>query len=250
MPDHTILTPYFLDQPLPALDDLALPGWTVNQPPLPAAASQHRMSLLYENIAASVATALAHGRRPVSLAGDCCAALGMVAGLQRAGLRPSLLWFDAHGDFNTWETSPSGFLGGMPLAMLAGRGEMTMPHALGLHPFPEDQVYLSDGRDLDPLERQALLASAVHLQPLEDFVPPPGPLYVHFDVDIVRTADLPAVSYPAPGGPSAADLARLFTALAATGRVAAVSFSAWNPALDQSGISRNTALKLLQYLLA
>lgn len=61
-------------------------------------------------------------------------------GLQRAGIDPNLIWFDAHGDFNTWETTSSGFPGGMPLAMIVGKGEQTMPEAVGLRDLPEGQV--------------------------------------------------------------------------------------------------------------
>lgn len=253
MKDQTILTPYFLDERLPDLEALAQPKWIVNTPAIDAAGTQERMIQIYEPLAEAVAAAVRAGNRPVSLAGDCCATLGMVAGLQRGGLNPMLLWFDAHGDFNTWETTPSGFLGGMPLAMLVGRGEMTMPDALGLRPLPELNVWLSDGRDLDLLEREALLASKVNLLPvvtnLTAAMKPAGPLYVHFDVDVLRVRDMPAVNYPAEGGPSAEILGRVFQALAATRRVAAVSLSAWNPELDKDGRSRIMALKLLQYLL-
>jgi arginase len=72
----------------------------------------------------------------VSIAGDCVATMGVLAGLHDAGITPTLIWFDAHGDFNTWETTPSGFLGGMPLAMIVGRGEQTMPHGWAGDPLP------------------------------------------------------------------------------------------------------------------
>jgi arginase len=83
----------------------------------------------------------------VSIAGDCCTSLGVAAGLLAAGIDPTLIWFDAHGDFNTWETTPSGFLGGMPLAMLAGRGEQTIVHGVGLKNLEESNIYLADARE-------------------------------------------------------------------------------------------------------
>ena len=58
--------------------------------------------------------------RPVVVSGDCTTSLGIVAGLQRAGLDPGIVWFDAHGDVQTPETTASGYLGGMPLRLLAG----------------------------------------------------------------------------------------------------------------------------------
>ena len=126
MSDRTILTPYFLDELRPAIADMAAPDWRVVQTELPPGERIERMGRLYDALAAEVAAAVAAGQRPVSIAGDCCAAIGVLAGLQRAGQQPTLLWFDAHGDFNTWDTPPSGFLGGMPLAMAVGLGEQTL----------------------------------------------------------------------------------------------------------------------------
>lgn len=62
-------------------------------------------------------------------------------------------------------------------------------------------------------------------------VPPAGALHVHVDLDIVDPREVPAHNYPAPGGPSLRDMQAVLARLAATGRVAAVSFSTWNPAL-------------------
>jgi len=253
MRDQFVLTPFFLDEPLPGLAPLAAPGWIVNQTDLPPGAKQARMVRLYRPLATAVATAIHSGARPVSLAGDCCTTIGVLAGLRQAGLTPTLIWLDAHGDFNTWETTPSGFLGGMPLAMLVGRGEQTMPQGVGLAPLPEANVILSDGRDLDPGEREALAASRVtHLPDVAQLLDrplPDGPLYVHFDTDVIDPAEAPAMNYPAPGGPSAAALRRVFAHLAGTGRVTAVSVSAWNPELDADGRTQAVVLDLLSALL-
>jgi len=243
------LTPFFLAEPQPGLLPLAAAGWTVHRPQLAPGTTEARLVELYRPLADGVAAALRRGRRPVSVAGDCCSALGVAAGLQRADCQPILIWFDAHGDFNTPETSPGGFLGGMPLAMLTGRGEQEIPQGLGLSSFPEERVILTDARDLDPGEGAAVAASAVtHLRRVEDLLElalPDGPLWVHFDVDVVDTEDLPAVQHPAPGGPTAATVARVFRHLAATGRVAAVSVSTWEPDLDADGRSRDVAMGLL-----
>jgi arginase len=254
MSDQFVFTPYFLDEPFADLDGLAGPGWTINRPTLPEDVQQARMAALYEPLARAVATAVERGERPVSLAGDCCASLGMVAGLQRAGMAPKLIWFDAHGDFNTWETSPSGFLGGMPLAWLVGRGEQTIPDALGIEPLPEFRVTLTDARDLDPLEAEAVESSGLsHLELVTDLSRTPlplGPLWVHFDVDVLDSAEAPAVSYPAEGGPSVRVLEEVFQMLAQSRRVEAVSVSLWNPQLDEDGRTQRAVLRLLRTLLA
>jgi arginase len=253
MPDQFILTPFFIDRPLPGLLPLARPGWILNQPTLPDGDTRQRLPALHRPLAAHVSHALRRGSRPVSIAGDCLASIAVLAGLQHAGLEPALVWFDAHGDFNTWETSPSGFLGGMPLAMLTGRGEQTLLEAARLRPIPETHVLLVGGRDLDPLERTALLGSGVTHLPeansLPDHLPPGLPLVIHLDTDIVDPLEAPAMGYPAPGGPSAAGLRSLFHRLAQTGRVTAVSVSTWDPALDTDGRSQAVCMAMLQALL-
>jgi arginase len=180
--------------------------------------------------------------------------LAVFAGLQKAGLKPNLLWFDAHGDFNTWETTPSGFLGGMPLAMMVGRGEQTLPQNVGLQTVPESDIMLTDARDLDPGERMALEQSVVNVrtdpETLIDGPIPEGPLYVHFDSDILNPAEAPAMSYLAAGGPPSEVLRQVFKRLARGGQVIAVSLSAWNPKMDTDGRSRELVMSLLDELVA
>ena len=251
MQNRFIVTPFFLDEPSPALESLAQA--VVNKPNLPAGDRQQRMSALHEPIADFVADILAQGDRPVSIMGDCCATIGVLAGLQRAGLQPTLIWLDAHGDFNTWDTTPSGFLGGMPLAMMVGRGEQTLVNAVGLRPFPENRIILTDGRDLDPEEKRAIIESdVVHLTDFRTLLEHPllnSPLYVHFDSDIINPDDAPAMSYRALGGPSAADLRTLFRSLAQTGRIEVVSMAAWNPNLDSDSRSQAVCMELLNCLI-
>lgn len=254
MTDRMILTPYFLDRPLPDMGELAGDGWLLNEPELAGEDTQQRMIALYRSLSRLVRMTVERGERPVSLAGDCCTTIGVFAGLQQAGLKPTLIWFDAHGDFNTWETTPSGFLGGMPLAMLVGRGEQRMTRAVGLQPVAESDVILSDARDLDPEERLSVESSSLRHLPevtmLLEHSLPEGPIYVHFDVDVINPLDAPAMNYLAEGGPSVAELRRVFAHLAAAGQIAAVSLSSWNPELDDDGRSRRAALSLLESLLA
>ena len=253
MTDQYLLTPYFLDEPRVGLGDLVTSAWQENRPVLNPGEKQARMVALYKPLAQFMADTLKQGNRPVSVAGDCCASIGVLAGLQQAGLTPTLIWFDAHGDFNTWETSPSGFLGGMPLAMAVGLGEQTMLAGLGLQPISPAKVILTDGRDLDPGERTLVEESGItHLPNITDLLTyslPDGPLYIHFDTDIVDPAEVPAMNYPAPGGPSSETVRQVFRYLANTGNVAAVSLSSWNPDLDKNGRSRTICMDLLNELL-
>jgi arginase len=251
--NQMILTPFFLDETLPGLESLATSDWLVNRPLLPPGPKQQRMSELHRPLAHFVQQSISKGKRPVSIAGDCCAAIGVMAGLQRAGLDPVLIWFDAHGDFNTWETTPSGFLGGMPLAMLVGRGEQSMINALKVNPLAENRVILTDARDLDPAEKRLVEEAAVeHLTnpgALLDFTLPEGPLYIHIDTDIIDPAQAPAMNYPAAGGTSAENLQTVMRHLSRTQRIAAVSVSSWNPQMDKDGRSRRVCMELLNELI-
>jgi len=252
MKNSVILTPFFLDKPVPGLMPLHKTGWLINQPPLPEGDVQTRMSALHIHLANAVAQTIRNNERPVSIAGDCCTAIAVLAGLQRAGIDPLLIWFDAHGDFNTWETTPSGFLGGMPLAMLVGKGEQTMPRAVGLKTQAENQVILSDARDLDPGERELIKNSELtHIAKAEsmiDFDIPDLPIYVHFDTDLVTAEESPAQNYPVNGGPRAKIVQAIFDQLARTRKIVAVSISTWNPDLDKDRTSENISMSLLQTL--
>ena len=253
MDNRFVLTPYFLDEERPRLTDIAKAGWHINQPHLPEGKTMARLCALYDPLANQVAQALRAGQRAVSIVNDCCASLGMLAGLQRAGVDASLVWFDAHGDFNTWETTPSGFLGGMPLAWIVGLGEQTVVDGISANALSPARVILTDARDLDPGAREAVADSGIsHLKSVGDILDhalPDGPLWVHFDVDVIDPQVLPAVGYPAPGGPAAGHVRAAFQHIAATGRVQAVSVSSWNPQMDHNGQSRALTLSLLGELL-
>jgi arginase len=250
-----ILTPTLLDAPVPGLDRVVeRGGWILNAPPLPTGDQMARTGAVLTALAVKVETAVKQGRRPVALGGDCCQSIAVLAGLARAGVRPMLLWLDAHGDFNTHETTISGFIGGMPLAMLTGRGRQDLVAAAGLEPIPERDVVLCDARSLDPQEAVALRASAItHVTSVHEAVerlPADRPVYVHIDVDIVNGAELQKTLYPEPGGPSGADVVRALTQLRDTREIAAVSMTAWSPALDGDGRAAEYCLGLLDLLTA
>jgi arginase len=254
MKTQTILTPYFLDQHLPGLEELLKPDWFLNLQDFPGSEVLPRMSTLHEAIAREVDRAISTGNLPVSIAGDCCTTIGVLSGLKRAGIDPLLIWFDAHGDFNTRETSPSGFLGGMPLAMLAGLGDQTLLELLELDPLPQEQIILTDGRDLDPGERKLVMGSEITYlkDPAEllDYTLPDRPIWVHFDTDIVDPLEIPAQNYLAPGGPNKEQLGEIFQHLAATGQIRAVSLSSWAPDLPGAEESRDVSLELLKILVS
>ncbi len=248
-----LLTPFFIDESLTGLEELLEVGWDLNKPVLPEGSKLDRISVLHEPIAGFVAACIGNDCLPVTITGDCCSAIAVTAGIQRAGISHQLIWFDAHGDFNTWETSPSGFLGGMPLAMLVGRGEQTLLESLGMSPHPEGRVILSDARDLDPLEREAVEGSkVVLLKSIEDILAynlPDIPLHVHFDTDILDPQVAPAMNYFAEGGPDLDQLKAVFHNLAGTDRIIAVSLSSWNPELDSDRRTQQVCMEALEVLI-
>jgi len=240
-PMSIIAVPHFMGDPMPGLD-VPRPHESLT-PSLPDADPLRRMGVLYRHLAARVAAV----GYPVIYAGDCVSAIGVLAGFEQRGAYPTLIWFDAHGDFNTSETSPSGFLGGMPLAMLTGRGQQTIVEGAGLTPLPDERVVLVDGRDLDPGEDEAIAASGITMTTVDQMahsVPPAGPLYVHLDGDVVDPAEMPAMNYPASAGPSLAAVRMAMIHLAATGRVVAFSVSSWNPELPGADVAAAATLNL------
>lgn len=238
MPDRWLVTPQFFEVPEPGLLAAAPDGAAVNRSTGMSGRTAGEMAGLHRPVAAFVAAALAEGDRPVSLAGDCCTAVAALAGVRQVIPEPWFVWIDAHGDFNTPETSPSQFLGGMPLAMAVGRGPQWMCEAVGLTPLDEALVTLVDARDLDPLEAEALAASRVrHLGDIVDLATLrlEGPGFIHVDLDVIDAREAPAFSYPVEGGPSAAEVAEALAAFAAANQIAAISFSGWDANSDTDG---------------
>ena len=193
MPDNTsgawdlIAVPWHLDEHIPDFPVPTGASATIS-PRLPGGAVPGRMTVLHR----AVADAVADVARPLVLSGDCPAGLAVTAALQRRHREIAVVWLDAHGDFNTPAITISGYLGGMPLAMLAGHAPELFADPLGLRPVPEHNIVLADARDLDPAERDALAASQVRRIPatadafraalsgLGDL-----PVYLHVDVDIM-----------------------------------------------------------------
>jgi arginase len=245
-----ILVPYHVDQHLPALDVPYEPDRTVTAD-LPDGSPWERMGTLYEKVADAVAEDARAGGRPIVMSGDCTTSLGTVAGLQRAGIDPAIVWFDGHGDVQTLETTPSGYLGGMPLRILVGYRPELISDDLGLRPVADDKVVLVDARDLDPPEAEFLTTSAVRRCDVEDLIAdviPDGALYLHVDFDVVTPDELPGLLVPAPGGPGLSAVGAAIGRVMATGRVAAVGMGCtWHaghgnaarirPLLDQARVA-------------
>ena len=159
--------------------------------------------------------ALAAGDMPLLLASDCTICMTTLPSVMRHRPDARVLWLDAHGDYNTPSTTPSGFLGGMCLAAACGEWDAGFGD-----PVPRDQVVIAGVRDLDDGERELLERSPVTVigSSLETLVAVQNaldgqPVYVHLDVDVLDPEDMPA-QFPAPGGLRADKLYDLLEAVA------------------------------------
>ena len=191
-------------------------------------------------------------RFPIVLAGNCSAAIGALGGL---GAQTGVVWLDAHGDFNTPQTTMSGFLDGMTLATATGRCWAEMARSVeGFEPVPDEAVLLLGARDLDPGEEAALARSKVvrlgaeaaligiHpvLQTLAQEMPQ---FYLHLDLDALDPAEGRANSYSARGGFSNADLQILLSAIAKTLPIKALTIAGYDPSYDKDGAVCRIALQ-------
>jgi len=183
--------------------------------------------------------ALTAGDMPLLLASDCSVCMTTLPAVMRHRPDAKVLWLDAHGDYNTPDTTPSGFLGGMCLAAACGEWDA----GFGA-PIPRERVVLAGVRDLDPAERDALERSPATVvgASLETLVAVQNaldgaPVYVHLDVDVIDPEEMPA-QFPAPGGLRADKLYDLLEAVADECEVVGVEVTALEAAARAATVAR------------
>jgi arginase len=199
-----------------------------------AQAEPARLSARY----GAVADRIAQTERPLVLAGDCLTAVGILAGMQRRRGDLSIIWLDAHGDFNTPEISVSGYLAGMSLAAATGRVPQLVGEPVGLRAVADERCLLIGARDLDPAEGDALAVSRVNRAGADPetlraalHTQSPTTVYLHLDVDIVDGSDLPGLRFPAPDGPTLSVVQDCLAQIVDCAPPAAACIScAWEPA--------------------
>ena len=221
-----------------------------------------------EGVRDEVDAALGEGALPVVLGGDHSIAMGSIAGVSRhfrlKDERIGLIWFDAHGDMNTPETSPSGNIHGMPLAVALGIGE---PSLVGLAgddgPMVEGARAAVIGlRDVDPAEKENIRESGIGAFTMRDIdergmravmeeaikraTSGTAGMHISFDLDGIDPDFAPGVGTAAPGGLSYREAHLAMEMLFDTGKVLSAEFVEVNPILDH----RNTTAKLGVELLA
>src|SRR5918994_6991172 len=217
-------------------------------------------------IGSEIAEAVAAGRRtgkPVLVVGGNCAVVpGVVGGLQEAhgpAARIGLVWFDAHGDFNTPHTTLSGMLGGMPVAVSAG---LAYPRwrelAHQVAPLPTDRILMVDVRNLDPPEEQLIRATDVVIaapapgfpgedleQAVRDLADRCDLIYLHVDSDILDGRYVPNHHTREPNGPSMEQVLAAIDTVMATGKVVTYAMVAVWAVSDGGDVAVDSGVELI-----
>ncbi len=193
----------------------------------------------------------------VGLLATCPSMPGLVAGLQHSGpthepIRIGMLWLDAHPDFNTPETTRSGSLGGMPVAIATGRALQNIRLDAHLDPPLSDRNVVMGGvRLIDPLEQSLLDASMIEQVSVDDLrtMSPAvfaqldrldrqvDKIYIHIDMDVLDPREVAGHVNKVPNGPTSDQLARLFEAIFARYPKASAIGFATIPPTDEGGLS-------------
>ena len=216
----------------------------------------------------------------IGLLTNCSDLLGMLAGLQHpaatarpgqpagpvglAGVKPrrvGLVWIDAHADFNTPETTLSGMLGGMPVAIAAGMCLTRHRLTTGLDPpLPTRYIVMAGLRDVDPLEQELLDRSDCQMLTVDDIRRHPEAvsrqidrlagltdvIYVHIDMDVLDPAEVAGHPLTAPEGPTSLELSAALTTMFQHPRVAALGIASLPYGeRDKGGLSLKAAYRLI-----
>jgi arginase len=216
-------------------------------------------------VAEQVRGAVAGGEFPLVLSGNCNTAVGTIAGLDASDL--GVVWFDAHADFNTPETTTTGFTDGMGLAVAVGHCWKEMARGVpGFSAVPERDVVLAGVRAMEPAEQRRLAASNVSVVGVDRVgMEAPGTLdvaldglksrvgrvYVHLDLDVLDPEKAGKANEFAPaGGLSAEDLKTALGVVRERFAVAAAGIASYDPAFDPDGRVLAVALACAQMLTA
>ncbi len=200
------------------------------------------------------------GRFPLYIGGDHSIAIGTVSAVADGPEPVGLIWLDAHGDFNTPESSPSGNIHGMPLAVLIGEGHPSLVNVgrpgPKIHP---DHIVLIGQRDLDVLEKQRLRESGIMVFTMRD-IDEQGissiankalmklvhlkKIHLTLDMDALDPVEAPGVGTPVPGGISYREAHLLMEILADSGKIVSMDLVEINPILDVANKTAELAVEL------
>ena len=213
-------------------------------------------------IADQVSRCVSRGWFPLVLGGDQSTSIGTLAGLAVSGNKRGLIWFDAHGDFNTPSTTPSGNIHGMALAAILGRGDPKLARLTGVTPMAmERNTVLIGGRSFDPAEARAISRSKMTVFTMRELdelgmkavvqeaikVAADGVDGVHlsFDVDSVDPREAPGTGTPVKGGLTYREAHLAMEMLHDSQKITSAEVVEVNPILDDSNHTADLAVELV-----
>lgn len=218
---------------------------------------------LHRQLAQSVRAAQERGAWPLILSGNCNSALGTLGGIEAH--QAGIIWFDAHGDFNTPETTTGGFLDGMALATATGRCWVRLTKSIpGFVPVPDERVLMVGVRQLDDGEQALLEQSQITLlkgeqiresglrkgleQALVAMRSRVQQVYLHIDLDVLDIQVGRANSYAAPGGLFVEEMEQAITLIAQQFKIAAAAFTAYDPSCDPEENILRVGSRLIEHV--
>lgn len=216
-----------------------------------------------ETLGRTVSETVERGRFPLVLGGDHSIAIGTIAGAAKHRKRLGLIWFDAHGDLNTRETTPSGNIHGMPLAVSLGYGHPDLVNCLGFTPKVQpENVVLIGIRDLDEGERKLIRQlgirvftmhdidrlgmGAVMEEALEIVTRGTDGVHLSLDLDGLDPKDAPGVGTPVEGGLTYRESHLAMEMLAEANVLTSAEFVEVNPILDNGNRTAKVAVALIE----
>ncbi|MCJ7560655.1 arginase [Candidatus Bathyarchaeota archaeon] len=222
-----------------------------------------QVEILCRALADKVKAILDAGCLPFIVGGDDSALMGVIEGLRRSlGPKIGMVYMDAHGDFNTPETTPSGIIGGMDVAIVAGRGPKKLAAMFEHSPLlPEENIVLHGVRDLDPLEAKALAESKVRVYTREKIKSQGAEktaeeilryleskcdcLYLHIDLDVLDKSVFSAQGLPVPDGLSKEEFQSTLKVLVKSGKLCGVALMVFDAAKDADGNQAKRIVELV-----
>ena len=215
---------------------------------------------LKRKIALAVSRAASNHRFPIVLAGNCNASVGVMAGIEKQ--RTGIVWFDGHGDYNTPETTTTGYLDGMGLAVITGLCWQSLAARIpGYTPLPPENAMLIGARDLDPPEEDLLKRTGVAMAGISDIRQKDSSgsfgskldilsgrvdgLHVHIDLDILDPSVAHASHLAPPGGLMLDEFEAALEQISSRFTILAGSLTAYDPGFDQDGRALEACKRIL-----
>ncbi|AET65999.1 arginase [Desulfosporosinus orientis DSM 765] len=209
-----------------------------------------------------VSEAIKEGVIPLILGGDHSLAIGTLSGLALSGKTLGVIWFDTHGDYNSLDTTESGNIHGMPLAVANGIGASELTSIGGMKKkLQEENTVIIGAREMDPQEKEMLRQSKITVFTMRDIdqkgmmevvkegieIASRGTdgIHVSFDLDVIDPEEAPGVGTPVPGGITYREAHLAMELLADSGRIASMDVVEVNPILDNHNKTAKLAVGLI-----